>query len=246
MDKNYFYSLMNGEGNSDYELYLKTQRLFSCQEKFDDFCNGDELQFQIVHQNEELLMKLIAYTLLEIEEYLQKNHTNYALSLFSRVHKSQKIMLDTLELLNTMAPKKYQAIRLKLGNGSGRDSPGFKSILRIASVLWETFETNYLGNLNLTLIQIYDSQYSHSESYLVAEALLEFDAIWQRFIQQHIELVNRSIGLTAKSLKGNPTEMLNKRLGMKLFPELWKIRGTMSDSWGQQYGYIRESLCEKT
>ena len=32
---------------------------------FDKFCNKDELQFQVVHQVEELWMKLIAYTLLD-------------------------------------------------------------------------------------------------------------------------------------------------------------------------------------
>ncbi len=54
MDRAYFYSTMNGEGTLDYELYLNTKQLLSCQKEFTDFCNRDELQFQVVHQVEEL------------------------------------------------------------------------------------------------------------------------------------------------------------------------------------------------
>ena len=65
MNREHFYSIMNGEGTLDYELYLNTKALLSCQTRFDELCNADELQFQIVHQVEELWMKLIAYTLLD-------------------------------------------------------------------------------------------------------------------------------------------------------------------------------------
>src|SRR5258708_3395019 len=65
---------MGGEGTLDYELYLRTKTLLSCQTKFEELCNADELQFQVVHQVEELWMKLIAYTLLDIDDYLQLIH----------------------------------------------------------------------------------------------------------------------------------------------------------------------------
>src|ERR1700682_1338448 len=66
MDRSHFYATMNGEGTLDYELYLNTKALLSCQKDFKEFCNPDELQFQVVHQVEEMWMKLIAYTLLDI------------------------------------------------------------------------------------------------------------------------------------------------------------------------------------
>jgi len=47
-------------------------------------CNADELQFQLVHQIEELWMKLIAFTLLDIDEYLQQENTNRVITLFRR------------------------------------------------------------------------------------------------------------------------------------------------------------------
>src|ERR1700726_1647808 len=144
MDRQHFYSLMNGEGTLDYELYLNTKALLSCQTKFEKLCNPDELQFQVVHQVEELWMKLIAYTLLDIDEYLQQENTNRVITLFRRVHTAQRLMTEQLGLLETMSPKEYQEIRLQLGHGSGQESPGFRVLLKIIPNIWRTFENSYL------------------------------------------------------------------------------------------------------
>ncbi len=69
MDRNYYYSIISGNGELDYEIYLNTKKLLSCQKDFKELYNQDELKFQIVHQSEELCMKLIAYTLLNIDDY---------------------------------------------------------------------------------------------------------------------------------------------------------------------------------
>ena len=119
MDRNSIYATMHGEGNTDYEIYLNTKALLSCQSDFDELCNGDELQFQIVHQIQELLMKLIAYTLMDIDDYMQAEDTNRINSLFKRVYRLQEEMIHLFSLLDTMSPKEYQEIRLKLGGGSG-------------------------------------------------------------------------------------------------------------------------------
>ena len=59
MDRDFFYAMMNGDGTLDYEKYLNTHDLLRCQKPYEALCNADELQFQIVHQIEELWMKLI-------------------------------------------------------------------------------------------------------------------------------------------------------------------------------------------
>ena len=121
MNREQFYAMMSGEGTLDYELYLNTKALLSCQSNLSELCNADELQFQVVHQVEELWMKLIAYTLLDIDDYLQQENTNRVLTLFRRVHLTQRLMIQQIALLETMSPKEYQAIRTRLGNGSGVD-----------------------------------------------------------------------------------------------------------------------------
>jgi tryptophan 2,3-dioxygenase len=242
MDKKLFFDMMQQEGVSDYEVYLKTSELFSCQIPFNDLCNGDELQFQIVHQVEELLMKLLNYTLLDINEYMVAHQTNKVITLFQRVRMSQLTMLQLLDFLGTMSPKEYQEVRKKLGRGSGRDSPGFKAIIKIVPHLWETYKINYLEKEDLTLEQVYDLNFNHTDAYVVAECLLDFEVLFQRFLAQHMQVVNRSIGSEAKSLNGNDIEKLKKSMTMKFFPELWRIRSDMTDRWGQEYGYIRDHI----
>jgi len=242
MDREHFYATMNGEGTLDYELYLNTKQLLGCQKDFKEFCNADELQFQIVHQVEELWMKLIAYTLLDIDDYMQREETLRVLTLFKRVHSAQRLLIAQLDLLETMSPKEYQEIRLKLGNGSGQESPGFRTLLKMHQPLWHTFKTCYLEKHDLTVEKIYNSEYSHSDAYVVAEALAEFDELFQRFRFVHIQLIHRTIGLGAKSLKGRSVELLNEGQRVKFFPELWEIRNQMTDSWGGQYGVVRDSI----
>ena len=242
MDRAYFYSTMNGEGTLDYELYLNTKQLLSCQKEFTDFCNRDELQFQVVHQVEELWMKLIAYTLLDIDDYLQQENTNRVITLFRRVHLAQKLMTDQLCLLETMSPKEYQEIRLGLGNGSGQESPGFRTLLKMYQPLWESFKAHYLDQHKLTIEKIYQSEYAHTDAYVVAEALAEYDELFQKFRYHHIQLIHRTIGLGAKSLKGRSVELLDEGLRTRFFPELWEIRNQMTDAWGAQYGVVRDSL----
>ena len=103
MNREQFYAIMNGEGTLDYEVYLQTKALLSCQTDYAELCNKDELQFQLVHQVEELWMKLIAYTLLDIDEYLQQENTNRVLTLFRRIHAIQRLMIEQIALLETMA-----------------------------------------------------------------------------------------------------------------------------------------------
>lgn len=242
MDRAYFYEQMQGTGALDYELYLNTPQILSAQKDYDAVCNKDELQFQIVHQVEELWMKLIAYTLLDIDEYIQTRHTNRVVTLFRRVHLTLKLMTEQLGLLETMSPKEYQEIRLQLGNGSGQESPGFRTLLRMPKPLWASFETHYLKAEGLTVEAVYDSRYDHGDAYMVAECLTEFDELFQKFRYHHIQLIHRSIGMEAKSLKGRSVDLLKDGLKTRFFPELWRIRHQMTDAWGGEYGTVRDSI----
>ena len=242
MNREQFYAIMSGEGTLDYELYLHTKDLLACQTKFEELCNADELQFQIVHQVEELWMKLIAYTLLDIDEYLQQHNTNRVVTLFRRVHTAQRLMTQQIALLEIMSPKEYQEIRKRLGNGSGQESPGFRVLLKMYQPLWTSFKEHYLDRHGLTLEKIYDSEYSHGDAYVVAEALAEFDELFQKFRYEHMQLIYRTIGFGSKSLKGRPVEILEEGMRHKFFPELWEIRGQMTDRWGAEYGAKRDPL----
>lgn len=242
MDREQFYALMQSDETLDYEAYLNCRQLLSCQKPFDQLSNRDELQFQIVHQVEELWMKLAAFTLLEIDEQMAQRQTFRVLTLFERVNRVLRLMTRQLELLETMSPKDYQAIRLSLGNGSGQESPGFRVLLRMPPYLWRTFKAQYLDRDGRTVESIYDSQYAHDEAYAVAEALVEYDERFQKFRLNHILLVRRSIGAGVTSLKGHPVEMLEAGARHQFFPELWAARSEMTERWGASYGRVRNSI----
>jgi tryptophan 2,3-dioxygenase len=236
------YEMIKGDGNLDYELYINTPVLLAAQKDYSELCNHDELQFQIVHQVEELWMKLISFTLLEIEDYMEKKETRRVVTLFGRIHRIMRLMINQLELLETMSPKEYQEIRLQLGNGSGQESPGFQTLLKLPYNIWHVFAKVYLEDAGLSVEKIYDSEYEHCEAYVVAEAMVEFDELFQKFRYYHITLINRSIGIHAKSLKGRSVEILKKGLTHAFYPGLWSIRSEMTDAWGGTYGVKRDTI----
>ncbi len=242
MNRSEYETMMRGAGQRDYEIYLNTERLLACQKEPEALCNPDELQFMIVHQVEELWMKLMATTLLDIHDEMLAGRTLKALTLFRRVHICQEMMTAQLALLETMSPKDYQDIRLLLGNGSGQESPGFRVLLKMPKDLWAAYKAIYLEDGARTLEQVYDSQYSHDAAYMIAEALAEFDEQFQKFRNAHMQLIYRSIGVAANSLKGRPVEILNEGLKQKFFPELWTVRAEMTDRWGGSYGQKRSKL----
>jgi tryptophan 2,3-dioxygenase len=242
MNRPRFEAMMKGSGTLDYERYLGTPQLLSCQKDFDQLCNRDELMFQVVHQSMELWMKLVAYTLLDLDERLQKRETLRVISLFGRVHKIMHQLIGSFSVLETMSPKEYQEIRIQLGNGSGQESPGFRTLLQMPPFLWKSFQEHYLDAAGLTVEQVYDSRYQHDEAYMVAEALVEYDELFQKLRYHHIQLIQRSIGLGARSLKGRPVELLQDGLRTRFFPELWDVRSRMTEAWGGKYGVKRDSL----
>jgi tryptophan 2,3-dioxygenase len=242
MNREDYYARIEAPEMRDYGVYLQCDRLLACQKPLAEMANADELQFQIVHQVEELWMKLIAYTLVDVLAYLEEANTHRIVTLMGRVHRLMRMMTAQLDLLETMSPKEYQQIRLQLGNGSGQESPGFKFLLRIPPDLWHAFKTSYLDGRSLTVEDIYDGKYDHGDSYVVAEALIEFDELFQKFRAHHLYLIHRSIGLGSKSLKGRPVDLLQAGARYRFFPDLWDIRCSMTDQWGSHYGVIRDSI----
>ncbi|WAJ28119.1 tryptophan 2,3-dioxygenase family protein [Antarcticirhabdus aurantiaca] len=242
MDRAAYHALIETPKMLDYGVYLDVGTLLSCQKPLAEMVNGDELQFQIVHQVEELWMKLIAYTLVDVMDFMRAGDTHRVVTLMGRVHRTMRLLTAQLELLETMSPREYQEVRKQLGNGSGQESPGFQVLLRMPFDLWEAYRATYLDGRNKTVEQVYDSAYAHDDSYVVAEALVEYDELFQKFRAHHVYLIHRSIGLGSKSLKGRPVDILQAGARHRFFPELWDVRCDMTDAWGASYGVVRDSI----
>ncbi len=245
MTRDEYHQMIENPRMLDYGVYLNVDKLLTCQKPLAEMCNADELQFQVVHQVEELWMKLMAYTLVDVIGYLEEGNTNRVVTLMGRVHRLMRLLTAQLDVLETMSPLEYQEIRKQLGNGSGQESPGFQLLLRMPRDLWDAYKKTYLDGKGLTVADVYDGKYDHGDSYVVAEALIEYDELFQKFRANHVYLIHRSIGLGSKSLKGRPVALLEAGARHRFFPELWDIRCDMTDAWGASYGVVREAIHDK-
>lgn len=245
MDHEYFNQVIHTPGQKDYELYIRTASLHACQKDTQALCNGDELTFQITHQVEELWAKLVVYTLLQIEDTLKARNTQLTLTYFARVHKAMHKMCDAMNVLETMSPKRYQEIRTHLGNGSGSESPGFRAMLKVSKPLWDVYQAHYLAPTGRTVADVYDTGFAHDDAFCIAEAMLGYDELFQKFRYTHLKLVQRTIGIGTSSIKGRPVDLLEETSRAQFYPQLWAIRHQMTEAWGQDYGVVRPSLTVK-
>jgi len=217
---------------TDYEKYIRTEELLRLQQE--PLSCHDELQFQIVHQVAELWMKLVDHEAGGVVLALTSGDSSTALRLLARIRQLQQLLLQQLNLLDTMAPRDYMVIRATLGRGSGQESPGFKRTLQLADELWPAFEA-FLERRKLTLRRIYEFPSDEPEGFNVAEALLDFDQNLQLWRQRHLVMVYRQIGTGTPSLKGKPSDLLAEGMKHRFFPALWDIRDELFAEWTRSH-----------
>ena len=75
--------------------------------------------------------------------------------------------------------------------------------------------------------------------------MLNFDEQFTKFRQDHILLIQRSIGIGAASLKGRSVDLLQSGVKNRFFPALWDVRAAMTDRWGGSYGRVRDSIAHR-
>jgi tryptophan 2,3-dioxygenase len=222
------------QGLTDYEKYIRTEELLGLQKPADALTCHDELQFQIVHQASELWMKLVEHELRFFVDLLGKDEVPRALTHLRRVGQVQRHLLAAVDLLDTMSPVDYMTIRTGLGRGSGQESPGFRTMLKLpGELVWPAFET-WLGARGITLRQIYEHPHDHHEVHQICEGLVDYDQLLQSWRQRHLMLVYRIIGTGTPSLKGKPSELLAHGMKQRFFPALWDVRDELFAEWSAQ------------
>lgn len=219
------------EARNAYAGYVNTAALFACQKPAGRLVNEDELAFQTVHQVEELWMKLLAHTLIDIGASLKRTGAvSGSLRRLQRAHCLLRLMREQLAVLTTLSPAAYREIRQGLGQGSGQESPGYRAVLSCARDLWPVYVTNWLDGGQRSLEAVYGDP--DCPEFALAEALIELDVGLADFRHAHLQLVDRTIGLASRSLKGLPAQDLAQRVNRRCFEELWQVRSRFFDSTG--------------
>jgi tryptophan 2,3-dioxygenase len=219
---------------TDYEKYIRTEELLGLQKTAEGLTCHDEMQFQVVHQAHELYMKLIAHELGFFSTLLAEGQVPRAITTLGRIGRIQRVLLQSVDLLDTMSPIDYMTIRTGLGRGSGQESPGFRTMLRLpGETVWPAFAA-FLEKQGVTLRQIYDHPHDHHLLHQLCEGLVDYDQLLQIWRQRHLMLVYRIIGTGTPSLKGKASELLAHGMKQRFFPKLWDVRDEVFAEWTAQ------------
>ncbi len=233
---------------TEYEKYIRTEELLGLQKSADTLTCHDELQFQVIHQAHELYMKLIAHELQFFAELLGKgdglSDVPRAVTTLHRVAMIQRLLLSSIDLLDTMSPIDYMTIRTGLGRGSGQESPGFRTMLRLpGETVWPALAA-FFDRAGVTLRAVYEQPHEHHLLHQLLEGLVDYDQLLQSWRQRHLMLVYRIIGTGTPSLKGKPSDLLAHGMKQRFFPKLWDVRDELFAEWsremeakGKNHGY---------
>jgi tryptophan 2,3-dioxygenase len=109
-----------------YASYLKLDQLLQLQEPRSDPEEHDELLFIISHQAYELWFKLQLHELEKIRRDFRDNHTYGAIATFKRVRTIMKVMVEQIDILETLTPMSFNSFRDRLDTASGFQSSQFR------------------------------------------------------------------------------------------------------------------------
>jgi tryptophan 2,3-dioxygenase len=219
--------ILEGEGHSDYERYLRTDALLALQKTADEWVHRDELLFQTVHQSSELWLKLAWNEVEEAARLVEAGDLAAANRLLRRAVDCFKLVTDALDMLEHMSPWEYTEVRKVLGHGSGFDSPGFRGLKHVAKPLGDAFHAAR-ERAGLSLVEVYTRGREFEELYTLAELLIELDErviVWR---VRHFKVVQRVIGADVIGTQGTPVEVMGRLIHHSFFPELWDVRNDLT------------------
>jgi tryptophan 2,3-dioxygenase len=220
--------ILEGEGASDYERYLRTDELLALQKRPEEQVDRDELLFQTVHQASELWLKLAWNEVEEATRLIERGELEPAERLLRRAQLCLDYVLSQLEMLEALSPWEYQAIRKVLGHGSGFDSPGFRQIRRVTPPLGQAFQAR-LREAGLSVVELYQQGRSQERLYQLAELLLGWDERITLWRMRHYLVVARVIGDYVVGTQGTPVELLGGLIKQRFYPELWQARNRLTE-----------------
>jgi tryptophan 2,3-dioxygenase len=109
-----------------YASYLKLDQLLNLQEPRSQPAEHDEMLFIISHQAYELWFKLQLHEWDKIKRDFLNNHLYGAIASFKRVRTIMKVMVEQIDILETLTPMSFNSFRDRLEHASGFQSSQFR------------------------------------------------------------------------------------------------------------------------
>lgn len=240
-----------------YLSYLRVPELLDLQHPVSDPVHPEELHFIIVHQALELWFKLLLHDLERLIAAIDADDWPQGLVLLRRVNDVMTTGLDQMRSLHDMPPWGLQQFRGYLGSASGLQSVQFRE-LEILSGLREPAYLKALevlsgGELPASVqdrltqrslteahldaaarlgitdwAEFYMDPGVHGAFYVLCESLVDYDERWLRWRNEHITLVERTLGARTRGTAGTAISYLRRTTAYRFFPVLWDLRHDLS------------------
>jgi tryptophan 2,3-dioxygenase len=235
-----------------YGTYLKVPELLELQKGLSQ--EHDELLFIVAHQVYELWFKVILFELEAARDRIDADDVFFARHHLHRVHVVEKLLVEQIEVLETMSPQDFLAFRSKLAPASGFQSVQFREIEFLSGLKEPKFiarleaSPEEVGRLRKrleeesvddafralvvrrgspSLVEIFRDRERHGELFDLAEALLDHDETFALWRARHVLMVERQIGSKTGTGGSSGAEYLRSTLDKRFYPELWEVRSQL-------------------
>jgi len=235
-----------------YGTYLKVPELLQLQKGLSQ--EHDELLFIVAHQVYELWFKVVLFELEAARDRIDAGDIFFARHHLHRVYVIEKLLVEQLEVLETMSPQDFLAFRSKLAPASGFQSVQFREIEFLSGLK----EPRYVARLEATpeelsrlrrrldepslddafralvqrrgaptLVEIFRDRQRHGDLFDLCEGLLDHDETFAHWRARHVLMVERQIGSKTGTGGSSGAEYLRTTLAKRFYPELWEVRSQL-------------------
>jgi tryptophan 2,3-dioxygenase len=207
-----------------YGSYLELDELLALQRPRSVPEHSDELLFIVVHQSSELWFKAILHDLDGLIAAFTAREAGQALWRLQRINTLMRIVAAQLTSLESLPPQHFAQFRGYLGSSSGAQSKQFRAMESTS----ETLEGHFVGLLDASHVQLEELYLGPGPTVLffLAEALLEFEQLFEQWRFTHVQVVERVIGPSIGGTGGSlGARYLRNNIEERFFPRLWAVRG---------------------
>ena len=235
-----------------YGAYLKVPELLRLQQGLS--AEHDELLFIVAHQVYELWFKVVLFELEAARDRIDADDIFFARHHLKRVYVIEKLLVEQIDVLETMSPQDFLAFRSKLAPASGFQSVQFREIEFLSGLK----EPKYVARLEATdeemsrlrkrleeptlddafgallqrrgspsLLDVFRDRERYGDLFDLCEALLDHEETFALWRSRHVLMVERQIGSKTGTGGSTGAQYLRSTLNKRFYPELWEIRSQL-------------------
>ena len=172
-----------------YDKYLKIEELLDLQQQLSNPKQHDELLFITIHQVYELWFKQIIHELERLIQLIEAQKISHAYKTVDRIVQIQKVLVQQIDVLNTLSPDEFATFRDNLNPASGFQSHQFRLVEYLCGIKDEQYLVYHRHNPHA---------YRKLETYLNKKSLYD---VFLKF------LYDKGFNIPQKMLKKNASIM---------------------------------------